>query len=85
MNYKLLIQFDGTDFHGWQVQGKLRTVQGELERVLSLLNGEERVYVHGSGRTDAGVHAESFVANVNLTKSFYARKIIEGNQRKFMG
>jgi tRNA pseudouridine38-40 synthase len=77
MNFKLLIQFDGTDFHGWQVQGKLRTVQGELERVLTLINGEERVYVHGSGRTDAGVHAENFVANVNLTKPFTPERLLK--------
>jgi tRNA pseudouridine38-40 synthase len=37
MNYKLLIQYDGTDFHGWQVQKNKRTVQGELQKVLSLL------------------------------------------------
>jgi tRNA pseudouridine38-40 synthase len=78
MNFKLLIQFDGTDFHGWQVQDKKqRTVQGELERVLTLLNGEERVYVHGSGRTDAGVHAEGFVANVNMTKSFTPERLLK--------
>lgn len=77
MNFKLHIQFDGTDFHGWQVQGKLRTVQGELERVLTLLNGEERVYVHGSGRTDAGVHAEGFVANVTMSKSFTPERLMK--------
>lgn len=75
-NFKLLIQFDGTDFHGWQVQGSLRTVQGELERVLSLLNGEVETYVHGSGRTDAGVHAEGFVANVKMEKSFTPDKLM---------
>ena len=44
MNYKLLIQYDGTDFHGWQIQGSERTVQGELQRVLSLIEDAE---VHG--------------------------------------
>jgi tRNA pseudouridine38-40 synthase len=84
MNFKLLLQFDGTDFHGWQVQGKLRTVQSELERVLTLLNGEERVYVHGSGRTDAGVHAEGFVASVEMNKPFTPERLlkaINGNLR----
>lgn len=81
MNYKLLIQYDGTDFHGWQVQNNQRTVQGELERVLSLLEDAE-VHVAGSGRTDAGVHAEGQVANVKMNKVFKPEKLraaINGN------
>ncbi len=81
MNYKLLIQYDGTDFHGWQVQNDQRTVQGELERVISLLEDAE-VHVAGSGRTDAGVHAEGQVANVKLNKAFKPEKLrqaINGN------
>ena len=69
MNFKLLIQYDGTDFHGWQVQDGQRTVQGELERTLSLLEDAE-VKVVGSGRTDTGVHAEGQVANVRLNREF---------------
>jgi tRNA pseudouridine38-40 synthase len=81
MNFKLLIQYDGTDFHGWQIQENERTVQGELQRVLSLIEGED-VYVCGSGRTDAGVHAEGQVANVKLKKPFtpeQLRAAINGN------
>jgi len=65
MNYKLLIQYDGTDFHGWQVQENDRTIQGELERVIGMLV-DAQVSVVGSGRTDAGVHAEGQVANVKI-------------------
>ncbi|HEV7698849.1 MAG TPA: tRNA pseudouridine(38-40) synthase TruA [Pyrinomonadaceae bacterium] len=65
MNFKLLIQYDGTDFHGWQVQENDRTIQGELERVVGMLVDGE-VGVVGSGRTDAGVHAEGQVANVHI-------------------
>ena len=86
MNYKLLIQYDGTDFHGWQVQPKQRTVQGELERVLALLEDTE-VHVAGSGRTDAGVHAEGQVANVKLEREFKPSKLrsaINGNLRSDM-
>jgi len=82
MNFKLLIQYDGTDFHGWQVQAGERTIQGELERVVGLLEGGENVYVCGSGRTDAGVHAEGQVANIKLKKPFTPEKLrgaINGN------
>lgn len=74
MNYKLTLQYDGTDFHGWQIQDEGRTVQGELTRVLTLLNGGE-VSVHGSGRTDAGVHAEGQVASVQLQRPFEPEKL----------
>src|SRR5882724_10524600 len=81
MNFKLLIQYDGTEFHGWQTQDGLRTVQGELGRVLSLLDDRE-VMVHGSGRTDAGVHAEGQVASVKLQREITPHKLrnaINGN------
>ncbi len=84
MNFKLLIQYDGTDFHGWQVQENQRTVQGELERTLNLLEDAE-VSVIGSGRTDAGVHAEGQVANIRLNRTFTPDKLrvaINGNLRR---
>lgn len=81
MNFKLLIQYDGTDFHGWQVQENDRTIQGELERVIGTLE-DAAVKVVGSGRTDAGVHAEGQVANVHLRRPFTPEKLraaINGN------
>lgn len=81
MNFKLTIQFDGTDFHGWQIQEKQRTVQGELQRVIGMLEDAE-VNVIGSGRTDAGVHAEGLIANVQLKRPFTPeglRNAINGN------
>jgi tRNA pseudouridine38-40 synthase len=80
-NFKLQIQYDGTDFHGWQVQENDRTIQGELQRVIGMLEGAD-VTVHGSGRTDAGVHAEGQVANVKLSRDFTPEKLraaINGN------
>src|ERR1044071_8086604 len=74
MNYRLTIQYDGTDFSGWQTQDDRRTVQGELARALSLLEGEE-VSVHGAGRTDAGVHAEAQVASVRLRREWETRRM----------
>jgi tRNA pseudouridine38-40 synthase len=81
MNFKLTLQYDGTDFHGWQMQGEQRTVQGELRRVLSMLDGRD-VIVHGSGRTDAGVHAEGQVASVQLRREIEPDKLraaVNGN------
>ena len=74
MNYRLTLQYDGTDFSGWQTQEGRRTVQGELARALSLLEGAE-VTVHGAGRTDAGVHAEAQVASVRLRRGWEAGRL----------
>lgn len=81
MNFKLTLQYDGTDFHGWQMQNEERTVQGELTRVLSLLDGRG-VVVHGAGRTDAGVHAVGQVASAELQREITPdrlRAAINGN------
>ena len=55
-NILLTIEYDGSGFFGWQKQPSVRTVQGELERVLSAVCGSE-VKLNGTSRTDAGVHA----------------------------
>jgi tRNA pseudouridine38-40 synthase len=54
--FKLIIAYDGTDFHGWQIQAGKPTVQGEIVSVLRRLT-QENIILHGAGRTDAGVHA----------------------------
>ena len=63
---RLDLSYDGTDFAGWQLQRNQRTVQGELERVLSELQGDGRVIVRGAGRTDSGAHAKQQVADFEL-------------------
>ena len=66
MNYKILVQYDGTRYEGWQRQERTEsTIQGKIEAVLSKMCGEE-VQIQGAGRTDAGVHAKEQVANVHL-------------------
>jgi len=54
--FKLIIAYDGTDFHGWQMQSNKPTIQGEIVNVLRRIT-QENVHLHGAGRTDAGVHA----------------------------
>ena len=54
--FKLVIAYDGTDFHGWQMQSNKPTIQGEIINVLRRIT-QENVQLHGAGRTDAGVHA----------------------------
>ena len=63
--WKLVLAYDGTEFHGWQVQPGLRTIQGELAAAIEHVCGE-RTLPQGSGRTDAGVHALAQVASVAL-------------------
>jgi tRNA pseudouridine38-40 synthase len=64
--FKLTLQYDGNQFQGWQIQKRGRTVQAELERVATLLNGNKSVTVVGAGRTDTGVHARAQVAHLDL-------------------
>ncbi|MCI9583506.1 MAG: tRNA pseudouridine(38-40) synthase TruA [Clostridium sp.] len=65
-NIRIVLQYDGTRYDGWQKQGNTdRTIQGRLERILERMTGQT-VEVHGSGRTDAGVHALRQTANFHL-------------------
>jgi len=66
-NFRLVLSYDGTDFHGWQTQPGFRTVQQTLETAIAELTGETTVRVNASGRTDTGVHAVGQVVNFRST------------------
>lgn len=68
MRYFIYLSYKGTNYHGWQVQPESRTIQGELEKALSLLL-KEQINVIGAGRTDTGVHASYFVAHFDSVNS----------------
>ncbi|MGH9557319.1 MAG: tRNA pseudouridine(38-40) synthase TruA [Terriglobales bacterium] len=73
-NFRLVLAYDGSEFHGWQVQTGLATVQGTLVEALARITGE-RVLPQGSGRTDAGVHALAQVASVALASTIPAANL----------
>ncbi len=71
--FKLTIAYDGTDFHGWQIQAEKPTIQGEIVNVLRRLT-QEHVYLHGAGRTDAGVHALGQVGSFRTQSALSAEE-----------
>ena len=71
--FKLTIAYDGTDFHGWQIQAEKPTIQGEIVNVLRRLT-QDHVYLHGAGRTDAGVHALGQVGSFRTQSALSAEE-----------
>lgn len=78
--WKITLSYDGTDFHGWQVQPGRTTVQGTLAAALEKMTGE-RVLPQGSGRTDAGVHALGQVASFALAAEIPAENLLRALNR----
>src|SRR5213075_2354166 len=71
--FKLTIAYDGTDFHGWQIQAQRPTIQGEIVGVLRRLT-QENVVLHAAGRTDAGVHALGQVGSFRTQSQLSAQE-----------
>ena len=76
-NIKLTLEYDGTNFNGWQMQARSkRTVQGEIEKVLSRIL-KKKTAVIGSGRTDSGVHAKAQTANFKTVSTMTPVQILK--------
>jgi tRNA pseudouridine38-40 synthase len=73
--FKLLIEYAGTRYSGWQIQKNARTVQGEIDRVVGQVTGQKQFEIYGSGRTDAGVHALAQVAHLDVITGLPARTL----------
>lgn len=73
-NFKLVLMYDGTRYHGWERKVGQDTIQGRLENVCSRMTGEP-VEIIGAGRTDAGVHAKGMVANVQLSTDMQEKQL----------
>ena len=76
-NYKIIIEYDGTDYVGWQKQDNGLSIQEAIEIAISKLTNE-KVSIFGAGRTDAGVHALGQVAHFNLQREFKTINIRDG-------
>ena len=76
-NYKIVIEYDGTNFVGWQQQENGQSIQSALQEALFKLTGEN-IIIFGAGRTDAGVHAYGQVASFNLNKKIEIDVIRDG-------
>lgn len=76
-NYKLLLEYDGSGYHGWQRQRGVLTIQEVVETRLAMMTGEP-IVVTGAGRTDAGVHARGQVANFFTATGIPPRRLLEG-------
>lgn len=76
-NFKIIIEYDGSAYHGWQRQKHLRTIQGEIEKALLKMTGN-KVTLKGSGRTDAGVHAFGQVANFHCDTAMLPEVFYKG-------
>lgn len=72
--YKLTIEYDGTDYFGWQIQNSVPSVQESIEKAIKAFSSLD-TEVYGSGRTDRGVHAAAQVAHVDLAKDYNAETV----------
>lgn len=83
MRYKIELSYKGTNFHGWQIQKNATSIQGELERVFSMVL-KEKITITGAGRTDTGVHAKFYVAHFDSSKKIEAPQQLANKFNKIL-
>lgn len=76
-NIKMILEYEGTSYHGWQYQVGMTTIQQVLEECIGTIT-QEKIRVFGSGRTDAGVHALNQVANFTTNTTIEAKNLLRG-------
>lgn len=74
MRYFIKLSYKGTNYHGWQTQPNAKSVQGELERVFSIIL-QKQIVITGAGRTDAGVHAKDYIAHFEMEDLDYDKNL----------
>jgi tRNA pseudouridine38-40 synthase len=77
MRFKLVIEYDGTEYHGWQIQPNGRSIQAALQEAVARLTGETTSVV-AAGRTDAGVHARAQVISFSLQRTAAPEMLVRG-------
>jgi tRNA pseudouridine38-40 synthase len=73
--FRLLIEYDGSNYHGWQQNAGVKTIQGELLKACQHLFNTEKIELYGAGRTDTGVHALGQVAHLDVTTQMQSEKM----------
>jgi tRNA pseudouridine38-40 synthase len=74
--FRLLIEYEGSQYHGWQQNAGVRTIQGEMVLACEKLFDTKKIELYGSGRTDAGVHALGQVAHLDVPTEMHAKTIL---------
>jgi tRNA pseudouridine38-40 synthase len=76
VRFKLIIEYAGTRYSGWQIQKNARTIQGEIDRAIRTVTGRNDFELYGAGRTDAGVHATGQVAHLDVVSKLPPQSLL---------
>ena len=77
MKYFMTFSYDGSKYKGYQKQSRAKTIQGEIEKALKIINDNEAISIHASGRTDAGVHALNQKAHFDMEIKITCDKLLK--------